>query len=242
MAGGSLHLPGMLRLLSAAFLFAAIPLSALPPDFAAACREFRTENPWGWSFTQTTDAEGRSVVERYNAAQPDFRRWTLLSQDGAPPSPKETDAYNGKRSRWSRGGTAPHIATQLDLTTAELITEDPVRVVYRFRLKRESASDRTADFLRATLTFHRPSATIELFELSNSEPFSPVFGVRIQELLTRIRYHLPAGDTPALLDKITTRTRGRAYFKTLDADMQVAFTDYAWAGRSGGPARAVKAD
>lgn len=220
----------MIRLLTY-LLLATTAAAALPADFAAACANFHTENPKGWSFTQTTVAEGRSLTERCEAGRPEFNRWTLLAQDGHPPTAEEIANYNEKRSRRSRGGTAPHIASQLDLTSAELISENATEAVYRFRVKRESRSDRTAEFLRATLTFHRPTGTITVFELTNLEPFSPVWGVRVTELRTTIQYHLPTADRPALLDKITTRTKGRAYFKSLDADMLVTFTGYAFAGR-----------
>ncbi len=49
---------------------------------------------------------------------------------------------------------------------------------------------------------------------------------------TVMTYHLPAGDRPSLPQKVSTRVRGRAFlFKSLDADMAVTFSDYAWAGR-----------
>lgn len=220
----------MLRLMTF-LLLASTVVAALPAEFAAACANFHTENPKGWSFTQTTVAEGRSLTERCEAGRPEFSRWTLLAKDGDPPTPGEIEEYNEKRSRRSRGGTAPHIASQLDLASAEMVHENDAEFVYRFRLRREARSDRSAEFLRATLTFHRPTATISVFELANIGPFSPVWGVRVTELRTTIHYHLPTADRPALLDKITTRTKGRAYFKSLDAEMRVTFTDYAFAGR-----------
>jgi len=220
----------MIRLMTF-LLLAATAAAALPADFAAACVNFHTENPKGWSFTQTTVAEGRSLTERCEAGRPEFSRWSLLAQDGRTPTAEEITDYNEKRSRRSRGGTAPHIASQLDLASAELISESTDESVYRFRVKREARSDKTAEFLRATLTFHRPSSTITVFELANIAPFSPVWGVRVTEMRTTIHYHLPTPDRPALLDKITTRTKGRAYFKSLNAEMLVTFTDYASAVR-----------
>jgi hypothetical protein len=225
----------MSRLIPITLLATLVQAAPLPPDFAAACANFRAENPRGWSFTQTTTAEGRTLVERCDAARPEFSRWSLLAQDGRPPSPQETANYNEMRSRRSRGGTAPHIASQLDLASAELVSQSATESVYRFKLLRESSGDRTAGHLRATLTFHHPTGTIRRFELSNQEPFSPVLGVRIREMHTSIHYHLPEDGRPALLEKILTRTRGRAYFKSLDADMEVTFTDYAPAR---GPSRA----
>lgn len=228
----SLILTVMLRLLAFVFILTTAAQAALPPEIAAVCATFRTENPKGWSFTQTTTAEGKTLIERYDAAQPEFNRWTLLQQDGQPPTDEEAGAYKEKFTRRSRNGTAPNIASQLDLASAELVSDSTERAVYRFRLSATEAADKTADFLRATITYHKAAQTIEAFEIANIEPFSPVFGVKIAELRTTIVYSLPQAGYPALLKSVTTHTRGRAFFKSLDADMLVGYTDYAWAGKN----------
>ncbi|MBX3749478.1 MAG: hypothetical protein KF897_05265 [Opitutaceae bacterium] len=210
---------------------ASVALAALPPEYAAICESFQTQNPKGWSFTQTTSAEGRTLVERYDAAQPEFSRWTLIEENGRAPTEEEARTYREKFTRRSRGGSAPAIASQLELPTAELVSEDAAQAVYRFRLKVEDEDDKTANFLRANVTFHKATHSITCFELASVEVFAPVFGVKIRELRTAIHYHLPTADRPALLDKVTTRTRGRAFFKSLDADMLVTYTDYTWAGK-----------
>ena len=220
----------MLRLFL--FLLAAIPAAAaLPPEYTAICHGFQTQNPKGWSFTQTTTAEGRTLIEHYDAAQPDFNRWTLLEENGRPPTAEEARDYQQKFTRRSSGGNAPGITQQLNLDTAELVREDAERVAYRFQLKTGEDGDKTAAFLRATVTFHKATRSIEKFEITNVEVFNPVFGVKIRELHTALHYHLPADGRPALLDKVTTRTRGRAFFKSLDADMLVTYRDYTWAGK-----------
>jgi len=229
------RLAAMLRLLVLAFLITAPAQAALPPEIAAACTAFRTENPKGWSFTQTTTAEGKTLIERYNAAQPEFNRWTLLQQDGRAPTEDEARAYQEKFTRRSRNGTAPNISSQLDLASAELVTDTPERVTYRFRLSATESSDKTADFLRASVTYHKATHSIEVFEIASIEAFSPVFGVKIATLRTTIRYSLPEAGRPALLHEITTHTLGRAFFKSLDADMLVRYTNYAWAGKLAPP-------
>jgi hypothetical protein len=228
-------MPRIFLLLVLALPFTA--MAALPSEFAAACRAFHTENPKGWSFTQVTTAEGRTLVERYDASQPDFNRWSLLQQDSRPPTEAEASAYKEKFTRRSRGGQAPNIASQLDLASAEFVSETPERLVYRFRLKPEEDNDKTANFLRVSVTYHKPTGSIEVFELANLDPFSPVLGVKITELRTTLRYTLPQGDRPSLLDLVSTRTRGRAFFKSLDADRIVTYTDYAWAGKRQPPKR-----
>lgn len=207
-------------------------LEAVRPVLAEALKTFRTEGPKGWSFTQTTEGDGHSRVERYNAARPEFDRWILLQQDGRAPTDDEARDYREKLSRRSRGGTAPQLTDQLDLATLELVSDTAERATCRARLKAGETGDATARHLLATLTLHKPSRTIEGFELASTAPFWPTLGVKIEMMKTTLSYSLPDETTPSLLQKSETRLRGRAFLvKSLDADMTVIFTDYERAGR-----------
>ncbi len=218
--------------LAALFLAPLALRAALPADVAAIVKDFRTEPARGWSFTQTTSAAGESVVERCDAAKIEFERWSLVQKDGHPPTADEDAHYHEMLTRRSRGGTAPRITEQLDLTSAETVSDTPERTIYRFKLKPGEAGDQTAAYLRATLVLHKATHTVESLTLANTEEFSPTFGVRIKEMNTTMTYSLPADGKPSLPQKVTTRLRGRAFLvKSLDADMTVAFTDYAWAGK-----------
>ena len=84
-----------------------VGLNEVRPRSEEAIKPFRTEGPKGWSFPQTTRGEGHSRVERYDATQPEFNRWTLLQQDDRAPTADELRDYREKLSRRSRGGTAP---------------------------------------------------------------------------------------------------------------------------------------
>lgn len=201
-------------------------------ELAEALKQFRPDAPRGWSFTQTTVAEGKSTVERCDAAKPEFDRWSLVQKDGRAPTVDETKDYLEGRSRRSRGGTAPKLIEQLNLATLELVTETPERTTYRCALKPGDAGDTVAGFLRATLVLHRPTRCIESLELASAGGFSPTFAVKIAEMNTVMTYHLPAGDRPSLPKQVSTRVRGRAFLiKSLDAEMAVTFSDYAWAGK-----------
>jgi hypothetical protein len=209
-------------------LLAAVPLAAsVPAELQTAIAAFRTEPPKGWAFTQTTVAEGKSTVERYEAARPEFDRWKLLSVDGRKPNPDELARYGDTRARRSRGGTAPHLGTQLDPASARIVGDDGQRLTLQLKLKPGELSDRTAEHLQATLVWHKATRAIERLELGNTAEFSPAFGVTIRQVRTAIGYSLPEGDTPALPREVSTRQRGTAFwFKTLDAEMSVTFTDY----------------
>ena len=215
------------------FLFCALAGAAwaeVPADLAAALKDFHTDAPKGWSFTLTTEAEGKSRVERYDATQPDFDRWTLLKQDGRAPADDEQLDYKQKLTRRSRGGTAPVLTDQFDLSSAETLAASPDRATYRCRLKPGEQGDDTAKFLCVTLVVHKPTHTVESLEIASTGEFKPTFGVTIAEMKTTLTFSLPGGETPSLPQKVSTRLRGRAFlFKSLDADMTAAYTDYALA-------------
>lgn len=200
--------------------------AAPAPELTEALRTFRTDGPKGWSFTQTTRGAGHSRVERFDAARPEFERWTLLQQDDRAPTEEESRSYREQQTRRSRGGTAPLLTDQLDLTSAELIRATSAEAVYRCRLNPGEKGDVTAQHLAATIVVDRPTSTVRVFELAAVEPFAPAFAVRIAAMSTKMTYSVPTPDRPSLLLGIETRLRGRAFWvKSLDADLSVVRTD-----------------
>ena len=216
------------------FLLALRPLFAtsLPADFEAALKEFRAEGAFGWSFTQTTDGGGQSRVERFDAAQPEFNRWTLLKQDGRAPTEAEVREYREKQSRRSSAINAPKLTDQLDLATLKEVGSDEAKKRFTCALKPDGDGDTVARFLEVRLTLDRASGVFEEVEIVSREPFSPATAVKIGEMKTVMTYSLPDAERPSLLLAVTTRLRGRAFFvKSLDADMTVSRSEYVFAGK-----------
>jgi hypothetical protein len=206
--------------------------AAIPEDLAAALKSFRADPPPGWSYTLTTAGEGKSTVERCEAGKPEFERWSLLQKDGRAPTADEARDYAEGRTRRSRGGTAPKIIEQLDLATLVAKSENGDRITYQCGVKPGDPADNVAAFLRATVVLHRPTRTIEAIELGSTGEFSPTFVVKIAEMKTQMSYALPTNDRPSLPLKVETRVRGRAFlFKSLDGEVVMTFSDYAWAGK-----------
>ena len=131
------------------------------------------------------------------------------------------------RSRRSRGGTAPNLSDQFDLGTLETWGDSGGFATYRCRLKPSEKGDATARYLRATLIVHRATNTLASVELASISSFSPTFAVNIDEMQTVMTYRPPAAGVPMLPQTVKTRVRGRAFwFKSLDAEMIVTFSDY----------------
>jgi hypothetical protein len=207
---------------------ASVRAGEMPADLKAALAAFKAEGTRGWAFTQTTVGPGRSLVERFDPGLPELERWTLLQKDGRAPTPKEIQSYREMFTRRSRGETAPNVKDQIDPASCTPVTDTGERAQWRFRLRATDEDDRSAAHMNVVFTLHRPTATIERVVLASFEPFNPVRGVHITEARTAIEYSLPTGDRPTVLQAITVRLRGRAWwFKSMDQDMSVTYTDYA---------------
>ncbi len=222
-----------LRLVIALWGGAATVFGQPSPELTEALRNFRTEGPKGWAFTQISESSDRARVEAFDPLKPAHLRWDLITENGVPPSEQTTETYRQQQTRRTGGQTAPNVKEQLDLTTAELVDERNGRQTWRFKLTPGAEDDRSAAHMDATITFHVDSRTIEIIELANFEPFSPMFGVHVERARTVIEYSLPTTGMPSLLRHIAVSIRGRAfYFKSLDSDMTVAYSDYKYAGKA----------
>lgn len=203
------------------------------PQFLAALEDFRTEGPKGWAFTQTSVSTERSRVETYDPLTASHLRWNLITENGETPPSSTLENYRQQQTRRTGGNTAPNVKEQLILESAELQSDDGERQQWHFRLEPGGGDDRSAEHMASTLTFHVPTSTIERIELASFEEFSPVFGVTVESAKTVIQYSLPADDTPSLLQKIEVSIRGDAfYFKSIDSDMVVSYTDYRYRGKN----------
>ena len=197
-----------------------------------ALEQFRTEGPKGWAFTQSTSSPDRSRVESFDPLQPYHLKWTLIAENNRPPEPSELEKYRQQQMQRNGAGSAPNVKEQMDYDTAELIAEDEAFSTWVFDLKASETDDSSAEHMAVRLRFHKPSQTITQVQLHSTEPFSPVLGVKIQSAQTTIDYSLPDHDRPSLLQNIAVQVRGRAFFfKSLDSDLVVKYSDYRYAGK-----------
>lgn len=223
------------QILASALILSGISaLEAQPsPELTAALKTFRTEGPKGYAFTQTSHSPDRTRIETFDPLKAAHLQWDLISEDGVPPSERTIDTYRQQQTRRTGGETAPNVKEQLDMASAQLQSDDGERQEWRFRLQPGAEDDSSAEHMESTITFHPASGTIEKIALASFEPFSPVFGVKIESAQTIIEYSLPTADTPSLLQHIEVSIRGRAfYFKSLDSDMTVSYSDYKYAGKA----------
>src|SRR5471032_2312773 len=131
----ALRFVGPMRFFVLLCALASVCAAATPPELATALKTFRTDGPRGWAFTQTTAAEGKSLVERFDPGQRDLARWTLLQRDGHAVTADEKRDYTEDMEHRAQGATAPKLTEQFDLGTLETVADTPERATYRCRLK-----------------------------------------------------------------------------------------------------------
>lgn len=227
------RLPMLFRACSLLLLSAALCLgAAIPPELQTALDAFRADGPKGWAYTQTTRSEKHSMVEHFDPIVRQPFSWTLVEKDGRAPTEKELKDYRNRVAFRSNDGTAS-VKDQIIPGSCELVAEDGDTADYRFKLTAGAKEDRTAEHMRATFRLHRPSGTIIRVELANAESFSPVLAVEINEARTTMDYSVPADDRPSLLMSVHTRVRGTSFwFRSLDDDLQVDYSDHRYAGKT----------
>ncbi|MFH1496426.1 MAG: hypothetical protein ABII82_01250 [Verrucomicrobiota bacterium] len=226
------RLPMLFRACSLFLVFTAACLGAIPPELQSALDAFRADGPRGWAYTQTTRSEKHSMVERYDPIVRAPFSWKLLQKDGREPTEKELKDYRNRVAFRSNDGTAS-VKDQIIPASCELVAEDGDTADYRFRLSPGAQEDRTAEHMRATFRLHRPSGAITRVELANAGTFSPVMAVEITEARTIMDYSVPVEGQPSLLLSVHTRVRGTSFwFRSLDDELQVDYSEHRFAGRT----------
>lgn len=199
----------------------------LPAPFRAALGGLNADVPRGWAYTATTTRNGETSVERHDPARPPGERWTLVSRNGRAPTPEEAGRYRSYRVTTSTSTLrATFERGDIDPATAELVSEDAARAVYRCRFRRD-VDDALLNRLELTLTFRKQPAAVEKFTLRLTEPFSPVLGMRMQDLKVEMTLSAATAGTPALPRESWSHFRGRVLlFKSIDEEVRVIYSDF----------------
>lgn len=212
-------------------LFAAVTSAAAMPDYVReALAKFSPEAPAGWAYTLTTTRNNEARTKaRFDPARPPAERWTLLELNGRAPTDQEGAQF--RRSLAGGGSAAPQGTFQrgdIDPATVELVREDAERgeFVCAFRAEATGA-DKMLGHLRLRLTVNRHQPHVEQFALELKEPYGPVIGVKMRELLVRMRFSPPAGDRPSLPATHSSHFLGRIFFIGMEENLESNYSDYA---------------
>jgi hypothetical protein len=210
-------------------VFPAPGLAAPMPDYLrAALTAFNPDVPPGWAYTLTTTRNGVRMVERYNPSLPPAARWTLTEWQGRAPSADELGKYLRSRPQGDSGGTRANFRKDdIEPGSFELAKEDDDSAEFTGRFRDVAAgADKMLGRLTLRLVVDKRTAHVAEYRLTLPEPYSPVLGVKMNQLEVKVRYLAPIDGRPPLPSAHTSRFTGRILFFANEEQLEVAYSDY----------------
>jgi hypothetical protein len=208
-------------------LAAAAPV---PEYVRTALRHFAPGAPAaGWAYTLTTLRNDARMVERYDPARPPAARWQLLELEGKTPTPDQLENYARSRPRGDSGGAQANFSREdIEPGSLQLIRETDTEAEWSADFREASTGpDKMLAHLTLRLTVDKRTPHVSAYTMELKEPYSPVLGVKMLQLVAVVRYHPPGPARPALPEVQTSRFKGRILFIPTEENLEVRFSDYA---------------
>lgn len=203
-------------------------LAETPAYFRRALAGFSPEVPAGWAYTLTTTRNQRTLVERFDPAEPPDRRWRLRQLEGRAPTPEEEANYARSRPTDAAGGSQANFSkADLDPGSFVLVQEDDAGGEFLGGFRAEAAGpDKMLGHLRIRLFVRRQPAYVERYVLELEEPYSPVLGVKMNTLRVEARFTAPSDDQPSLPANQLSRFTGRILLFSTSEELDLIYSEF----------------
>ena len=203
--------------------------AALPDYVRAALSRFNPELPAGWAYTTTTVRGDVSTTERYDPAKAPEEQWTLLRFNGRPPLPADLEKYRKLRAaNPSPASQATFTRADIEPGSLQLLHEDAERAEFAGAFREAAAgADKMLRHLRLRLTVNKRQPHVEKFALDLLAPYTPILGVKMNELAVTMSFTPPTPDRPSLPAASTSHFAGRIFFIGTEEDLRVTYADFA---------------
>lgn len=213
-----------------AWSLAALPATAeMPAYLRAGLANFLPGVPPGWACTITTTRNAETLVERFDPGQPPGGQWTLLQFRGRTPTKEEQEKYRQSRPPGTFVGPQANFQ-KADIEPGSLIleSEDDERAEFKGSFRQESTgADKMLGHLVLHLTASKRSPYITKYTLTLATPYSPVLGVKMNELQVEATFTPPSSTHSSLPATHTSRFAGRILFIPTEENLRVTFSDFA---------------
>lgn len=219
----------LVRLALLAGLALTLGQAAPQPDYLrTALAAFNPAVPSGWAYTQITTQNKITITERYDPAKPAAEQWTLIQHNGQPPTAKELSQYLPFKAAQASSLTQTVFSpSDIEPASLELLRENAARAVYtgRFRVA-ATAADKMLGHLQLQLTVNKQHSQIERVTLELLAPYSPVLGVKMNELTVTMDFALATAERPSLPTARTSHFSGRIMFFGNEENVHVIYDAY----------------
>ena len=218
-------------LLAAALGSLASPVVAkaeIPPYLREALAKFSPEIPREWAYTVMTERAGQRTTERFDASKPPEEQWRLLLLNGLPPTSEEVAKYYKYKAAQVPGATQATFK-RADIEPGSIAqvreTADWAEFTCTFR-DESAAADKMLAHLRLRLLVARREPHVGKYVLELREPYSPVLGVKMRELLVEMTFGPPESGHPSLPVRGTSHFIGRIFLVPVEENLRYAYSDF----------------
>jgi len=225
--GAAPHRLVMLALLTGLAL--TLGQAAPQPDYLrTALATLNPAVPSGWAYTQITTQNKITITERYDPAKPVAEQWTLIQNNGQPPTAKELSQYLPFKAAQASSLTQTVFSpSDIEPASLELLRENAARAVYTGRFRAAAtAADKMLGHLQLQLTVNKQHPQIERIILELLAPYSPVLGVKMNELTVTLDFTPATADQPSLPASRTSHFSGRILFSGNEENVHVIYDAY----------------
>jgi hypothetical protein len=200
----------------------------MPGYLRSALDNFNPGVPAGWACTITTIRNKDTLVERFDPSRPPDGQWTLLQCHDRSPTPEEREKYLQSRPAGSTvGPQAVFSKSDIEPGSLTVVHEDDERAEFKGSFRNEAAgADKMLGHLILRLTVNKRRPHVEKYALLLESPYSPVLGVKMNELQLGAEFLPPESDRPSLPTKQTSHFTGRILLIPTEEMLQVNFSDF----------------
>lgn len=199
-----------------------------PGYLHAALADFHPGVPAGWAYTLTTIRNDRSITERFDPAKPPAGQWTLLETEGRAPTDNEREKYARARSAGAGGTQANFEKADIDPGSIALLKEDDAQAEFTAAFRETSTgSDKMLGHLTLRLVVDKRVPHVTAYVLELKEAYTPVLGVKMNELRVEARFSSPVVGRPSLPLEMTSQFTGRIFFISTGENLRLIYRDHA---------------
>ena len=214
------------------FLVAAAASNAAVPEIVGlAFSNMRDREVTQCGFTRSMQDGDLSTIERFD---PSHDSWELLEIDGRAPNAKELERFSDdQKKRANRTSPTALEFDDLAVPGSYKLSEDSnLEAVYEFAPAPEAADDRKiTDALVGKLVVDKDLQSVAYFEVSNTQPFSPVFGVKVRSMYQKVEYRWLDEQEVFVIGEVTVKMSGKAFgMKKVSQDVTVTFGEFDCSG------------
>ncbi|HEY4248533.1 MAG TPA: hypothetical protein VGM64_17040 [Lacunisphaera sp.] len=202
--------------------------AAVPAYLHDALANFIPEVPPHWAFSLTTVQEGRRTGEHFDPSKSPTEQWSLLETEGRKATPQDAEKYfRYKASQIPGPIKATFHKDDIEPGTLQLVRENADHAVYHCTFREVSSNaDKMLSHLSLLLTINKHLRYVERYRMTLDAPYSPVFSVKMNELVVTMDFSPPDATRPSLPTRSSSHFTGTIFLIPKGENITYRYYDF----------------